>query len=55
MGFYIRKSARVGKHGRVNLSRSGLSLTERLGPLSVNSRGRVTLRLFKGLGFRFKL
>jgi hypothetical protein len=54
MGFFIRKSKRVGKRGRVNVSKSGLSYSHKLGPFTVNSRGRVTLRLGKGIGFRLR-
>jgi hypothetical protein len=54
MGFFFRKSKKVGRHGRINASRSGLSYSHRLGPLTVNSRGRVTLRLGKGFGFRLR-
>lgn len=52
MGFYVRRQKKVGKNGRVNLSKSGLSYSHKFGPVTVNSRGRVTLRLGKGFGFR---
>ncbi|UKA61378.1 DUF4236 domain-containing protein [Arthrobacter sp. FW306-04-A] len=53
MGFIFRKRVRLGKTGHVNLSKSGASVSERIGPVTVNSRGRVTVRLLPGLSFRF--
>lgn len=53
MGFIYRKRIRVGKGGAINLSKSGVSASERLGPLTVNSRGRFSVRLLPGLTFRF--
>ena len=50
-----RKSLRVGKRSRLNLSKSGGSLSQRLGPVTVNSRRRASIRLPFGLSFRFKL
>lgn len=52
MGFYVRKQKKVGKKGRVNVSKSGVSYSHRFGPITVNTRGRVTVRLGKGFGFR---
>jgi hypothetical protein len=53
MGFIYRKRFRVGKRATVNLSKSGVSATERLGPVTLNSRGRISIRLLPGLTFRF--
>lgn len=52
MGVIFRRSQRFGRNGRVNCSRSGVSYSRRIGPLTINSRGRVTLRLGKGLSIR---
>lgn len=52
MGFYYRQRVRLGKTVRLNLSKRGASLSSRIGPLTVNSRGRVTMRLAKGLTWR---
>jgi hypothetical protein len=41
-----------GRHAWLNLSRSGISLTGRAGPFTVNSRGGWTARLFRGLFYR---
>jgi hypothetical protein len=56
MGFTFRKSLRLGKLARLNLSKSGPSLSTRLGKVvTVNSKGRVSIRLGKGLSWRTKL
>lgn len=52
MGFSYRKSVRAGKGRRVNLSKSGASVSQSVGPVTVNSRGRFTVRLGKGLAYR---
>ncbi|MGO4650221.1 DUF4236 domain-containing protein [Arthrobacter sp. 2RAF22] len=53
LGFIFRKRVRLGKSGHVNISKSGASVSEQLAPVTVNSRGRVTVRLLPGLSFRF--
>lgn len=55
MGFTFRKSKRLGNGARLNLSKSGASISKRLGPVTVSTRGRGSVRLGRGLGFRFKL
>lgn len=52
MGFYIRKRVRLGKGTWLNISKRGISASKRIGPLTVNSRGRTSLRLGKGIGYR---
>jgi hypothetical protein len=47
-----RRSAQVGKKTRVNISKSGASLSRKVGPFTVNSRGHVTLRLGRGFSLR---
>ena len=57
MGIQYRRSRSVAKGARVNVSGSkrgvGLSLSQRTGPLTLNSRGRGSLRVAPGLSFRF--
>jgi hypothetical protein len=55
MGFYFRRRVPLGDGRRtwLNLSKSGVSASLRLGPLTVNTRGRRTLRLGKGIGWRW--
>ncbi|WP_180935967.1 DUF4236 domain-containing protein [Nocardioides ungokensis] len=50
-----RRSLRVGKRSRLNLSKSGASLSRRQGPVTINSRRRGSIRLPFGFSFRFKL
>lgn len=52
MGLSFRKSVRAGKGRRVHLSKSGASVSQSIGPLTVNSRGRFAVRLAKGLSYR---
>lgn len=55
MGFTFRKSKRLGRSTTASVSKSGPSVSQRAGRISVSSRGRGAIRLGKGLGFRFKL
>jgi hypothetical protein len=55
MGFTFRKSIRLGKLARLNLSKSGASVSKKIGRVTVNSRGRGSIRLGKGISWRFKL
>jgi hypothetical protein len=52
MGLFFRKTVRRGGT-RVNLSKTGASVSERVGPVTVNSRGRGSIRILPGLSFRF--
>lgn len=52
MGFYYRKRAHVGKNTWVNVSKRGLSVSQRVGPFTFNSRGRTSVKLGNGLGYR---
>lgn len=54
MGLIYRRRKRLGARSWLNVSKSGASVSEKLGPLTVNSRGRVRLRLGKGLSWRIK-
>ncbi|KQO98201.1 hypothetical protein ASF30_09070 [Leifsonia sp. Leaf264] len=53
VGLIFRKSIKVGRRSRVNVSKSGVSASTRVGPFSVSSRGRVSLRIGKGFSWRF--
>lgn len=55
MPFSFHWSKALGRGLRVNASRSGVSLTKRLGRATVSSTGRVSVRLAKGLSWRGKL
>ncbi|WOF23866.1 DUF4236 domain-containing protein [Microbacterium betulae] len=55
MGFFFHKSKKLGKTTRLNLSGSGASVSKRVGPFTISSRGYFGVRLGKGIGFRKKL
>lgn len=52
MGFVFSKRKKVGKNTAVNVSKSGVSASRKMGPLTVNSRGKASVRLGKGLRFK---
>jgi hypothetical protein len=53
MGFSFRRTISLGRGRRLNLSKRGASVSQRIGRLTLNSRGGGSVRLFKGLSFRF--
>jgi hypothetical protein len=50
-----RRAIRMGRRSRLNLSKSGASLSHRRGPVTINSRKRESIRQPFGLSYRFKL
>ncbi|GEP40616.1 hypothetical protein NPS01_42790 [Nocardioides psychrotolerans] len=54
MGFTFNRRKRLGRN-TLNVSKTGASLSRRAGPVTLSTRRRGTVRLGKGLGFRFKL
>ena len=52
MGLIFRHKQNLGKDTWLNYSGSGVSGSKRVGPVTFNSRGGYTVRLFKGLTFR---
>ncbi|HEX9227872.1 MAG TPA: DUF4236 domain-containing protein [Arthrobacter sp.] len=52
MGLSFRKTIKLGKKTSLNVSKTGVSASRRMGPVTVNSRGKVTIRLGKGLTWR---
>jgi hypothetical protein len=53
VGFVFRKSKSLGGGARLNMSKRGPSVSQKVGPLTVNSRGRGSVRVAPGLSFRF--
>jgi hypothetical protein len=51
MGWRVRRSIRVGKGYRINLSKRGISTSTKLGPVTINSRRGTTIRVAKGLSY----
>lgn len=52
MGLVFGKRKQFGKN-TVNLSKGGVSASRKAGPLTVNSRGKASVRLGKGFRFKF--
>jgi hypothetical protein len=52
MGLIFNRRKKLGKRMTLNFSKSGVSLSRKMGPLTVNSRGRARIRLGKGLSFK---
>jgi len=55
MGFVFQRRKSLGKGKTVNVSKSGASVSKKAGRVTVNTRGRGSVRVAKGLSFRFKL
>lgn len=55
MGFIFRRRVSLGRATKVNVSKTGASVSKRAGRVTVNSRGRVSVRILPGLSWRFKL
>jgi hypothetical protein len=53
VGFVFRRSVRLGRGTRLNLSTRGASVSQRIGRLTLNSRGGGSFRILPGLSFRF--
>lgn len=52
MGITFRKRKKVGKNSWINISGSGVSASTKVGPITLNSRGGVYVKLPGGLSFR---
>ena len=52
MGFVYRKRIRTGRRSWLNISKRGVSGSVRFGPFTLNSRGRTSTRIGKGLSYR---
>ena len=52
MAFRYQKRIKTGKNSWLNISKSGVSGSAKVGPVTFNSRGRKTIRLGNGLSYR---
>jgi hypothetical protein len=52
MGLVFRKRIQVGENQTVDVSKRGASVAKRVGRVTVNSRGRGSIRILPGLSFR---
>ncbi|MGN6200490.1 DUF4236 domain-containing protein [Humibacter sp.] len=55
MGLYFRKRTSLGRGTTLNVTKTGASVSKRVGRVSFNSRGRLSVRVLPGLTFRTKL
>lgn len=53
MGLIYRKRKRVGGSTWLNFSKRGIGASERIGPVTLNSRGSGRIRIAPGLSYRF--
>jgi TM2 domain-containing membrane protein YozV len=51
----MRRSYKIAPGVRLNVSKSGFSTSTKLGPVTLNSRGRATVRVAKGLSYQSSL
>lgn len=52
MGLSFRKRISLGNGTHLNISKSGVSLSKKVGPLTLNSRGNATVNLGNGVVYR---
>ncbi|MEV8028482.1 DUF4236 domain-containing protein [Cellulosimicrobium funkei] len=53
MGLIFNRRKKIGKRTTANISKKGVSLSHKAGPLTVSSKGKASVRLGKGLRFKF--
>ncbi|MDQ2627848.1 DUF4236 domain-containing protein [Mycolicibacter senuensis] len=53
MGLVFRRRVKIGKRTGLNLSKSGASVSRRGKRVSVSSKGRGSVRIAKGVSWRF--
>ena len=52
MGFLFNKRVKVAKDTNLNLSKSGASVSKKVGAVTVNSRGKASVRLAPGVSIK---
>ncbi len=55
MGISYRKRIKIGKNTFVNISKSGVSVSLKVGKITINSKGRMTVNLGNGVIYRTSL
>jgi hypothetical protein len=53
MGLIFNRRKKLGKRTTMNVSKRGVSASTKAGPVTVSSRGKVSVRLGKGLRWKF--
>lgn len=55
MGLIFRRRVQLDENTHANISTNGVSVSRKIGPrVTVNSRGRITIRLGRGISWRIK-
>lgn len=52
MGISFRKRIKLADGTYLNLSKNGVSVSQKVGPATINSRGTTTIRLAPGITYR---
>lgn len=52
MGLSLKKRIKIGKSTFLNVSKSGLSISQKAGPVTINSRGQISVNLGNGVSYR---
>ena len=52
MGFNFRKSIKIGKNLKLNISKSGVSTSVKVGNVTHNSKRGTTINLGNGLSYK---
>lgn len=52
MGLQYRDKKKIGKNSWINVSKSGASVSTKMGPVTFNSRGGVWVNLPGGMTYR---
>ena len=54
VGIKIRKTINLGKNTKMNMSKSGISFSKKIGRLTLNSKGIGSFKLGKGISYTFR-
>lgn len=52
MSIYLRKRVNLSRSTHLNVTKTGVSVSKRVGRVSFNSRGRISVRVLPGLTYR---
>ena len=52
MGISYRKRIKIGDDTYLNISKSGISVSKKVGKATINSRGTTTINLGNGITYR---
>lgn len=52
MGMSFRKRIKIGDGTFLNISKSGISISQKVGKITINSKGTTTVNLGNGITYR---